>query len=65
MKMTVTSGTETFMSEGESFKSELEKIAEDSMQEDGQVGYTSVVLTNAEYCTAGRKMDARMLAALF
>lgn len=65
LKMTVTSGTETFASEAESFKSGLEKIVEDSMQEDGKVGYTSVVLTNAEYCTSGRKMDVMMFTALF
>lgn len=47
--MIMTSGTETFVSEAESFKSGLEKIVEDSMQEDRQVGYTSAVLTSAGY----------------
>jgi len=63
--MSATSGTETFVSEAESCKWGLKKIVEGSMQEDGQVAYTSLVLTNAEYCTSGGKMDVTMLTALF
>lgn len=43
-KMSVTSGTETLRSGPESIRSGLERIVEDFLQEDRQVGYPSVVL---------------------